>query len=100
MASSVMFDPAARDVFEPLPGLIRNDSHTVFLAILPNRVAYVKPIDDPVFSAHRPWQSVNADGIPNEPLYLPDHPGRVIGCTVQVVTSLADHISDVITNLY
>lgn len=80
-----MYDPSDRHVFEPLPGLVRNDSETALLAVYPNKIVYVNPVNDPVFSAHRPWKSVNGDGDAHEPLYLPDHPGRVIGCAVQVL---------------
>lgn len=51
---------------------------------MPNSMTYGSPIDDPLYSAHKPLQ------IGNDTIYLPDHPFKVVGCAQQVSSTFFD----------
>jgi len=49
------------------------------IGIFMGQVAYSTPIDDPLFSAHKP----SADNMEKgRYIYYPDDPDRVVGCKV------------------
>lgn len=42
--------------------MANEQSDVTLITILPNAVFYQRPVDDPFFSAHRPFECVTYDG--------------------------------------
>lgn len=68
----------------PLPEMQRTDSDLALLAVWFNRVLYETPVEDPLFSAHKPIPYVVGGGHPDGSLYVSDNIAGVVGCAVQV----------------
>jgi hypothetical protein len=68
---------------DPLPTLARNDADVAFIAIFPSKQLFVEPVDDLIFSAHRPVLVPGVPGLENTTRYLSDHHYGIIGCTEQ-----------------
>jgi hypothetical protein len=71
----------------PLEGLRRNDAD-LNIKFLGSPVRYNHPVDDPLFSAHRPVTDFDLN-IGNITRYVADSPLTGVGCTVQVCWSHA-----------
>lgn len=68
----------------PIPEMQRPDADIALAAVWLNDMIYEKPVDDPLFSAHREWIYTPGGGYPNETKYKSDHVAGVIGCAQQV----------------
>ncbi|KAJ4302760.1 hypothetical protein N0V90_001651 [Kalmusia sp. IMI 367209] len=66
----------------PLPEMHRNDADIVLIPVWPNAVVYEKPVDDPLFTAHRVEMRPQASG-KDKALYWSDFPVGVVGCALQ-----------------
>ncbi|KAF1915506.1 hypothetical protein BDU57DRAFT_452145, partial [Ampelomyces quisqualis] len=67
-----------------IPEMQRDDADVSLAAVWLNDVNYETPVDDPLFSAHRPWIYTPGGGYPNQTLYKSDHGAGVVGCAQQV----------------
>ncbi|KAF2736964.1 hypothetical protein EJ04DRAFT_562032 [Polyplosphaeria fusca] len=66
---------------KPLPEMARNDSDLVVMAVWQNSIRYNKPVDDPLFSAHKVLNRTTAIGKLTR--YGADYPAGVVGCAEQ-----------------
>ena len=57
-----------------------------FKPVVPNRIQYVNPVDDPLYSAHKVVYDVLRGK--NITTYAPDYPIRLVSCLQQVSTTL------------
>lgn len=65
----------------PLPDMNRTDADVALIALWPRAARYEKPVDDPMFAAHKPVIYNTFEG--NYTAYKPDHPVGLLGCAVQ-----------------
>ena len=70
--------------FNTIPEMQRNDADVTLGAIWLNDVLYEKPVNDPVFFAHKEWTYLPGGGYAGVTFYRPDHEAGVIGCAEQV----------------
>jgi hypothetical protein len=68
--------------FRVIPELDRKDADVSLKLVTKNSLKYLRPVDDPLFSAHRA-QNVTMQG-GGMIQYLSDFPGSIIGCVQQV----------------
>lgn len=69
---------------EPLPEMSVEDVDLEVVMITKNRQTYGNPVNDPIFSAHDPFEvASNIEG-ENETVYFSDFPNSIVGCTLQV----------------
>jgi hypothetical protein len=67
-----------------MPLLKRNDSDLVVGFILQHGTAYAKPVDDPLFPAHK-VSTLHSPENSTQMFYLPDSPALgIFGCQIQV----------------
>lgn len=71
-------------VLYPLPEMRRDDADLVLKLVAKNRITYDNPVNDPIFSAHTKFTTVDETDGSNVTLYYSDFPASVIGCTQQV----------------
>ncbi|KAF2277918.1 uncharacterized protein EI97DRAFT_415680 [Westerdykella ornata] len=69
------------DTFVLRPELQRPDADVALKLVMKNKVMYYKPVDDPLFLAHREKKSLYSQGWQTR--YLSDFPGSVVGCALQ-----------------
>lgn len=86
--SSSIFSYLQPDVaaigIDPIPEMRRTDADIALAAVWLNDVTYEKPVDDPLFSAHKVWIYTPGGGYPNETKYKSDFAAGVVGCAQQV----------------
>jgi hypothetical protein len=69
----------------PLQDMQRDDADVTLIHIFKNSVAYLLPVDDPLFAAHKAENiSQGLNGQAELTSYFSDFPAGVIGCSVQV----------------
>jgi hypothetical protein len=68
----------------PTDALRRHDADIVMLALSSNSVMFLNPVDDLVFSAHRPLRYTDISTGENVTVYTADDVISVISCTEQV----------------
>lgn len=69
--------------YSPIPELYSNDSDLFLTFVLMHSISYMKPVDDPLFSAHRSIPELLTDNSTST-RYLADEPVSVFGCQNQV----------------
>jgi hypothetical protein len=57
--------------------------------VMPNSVTYNNPVNDPLYSAHRPVQIYDDTQGRNYTRYMPDHPIKGVSCLQQVSVALS-----------
>lgn len=67
----------------PLPEMNRTDADVALVSVWSNAVVYEKPVEDPLFAAHRAEERQQSSG-KNKTLYWADHYAGVVGCAQQV----------------
>ncbi|KAF2823685.1 hypothetical protein CC86DRAFT_468717 [Ophiobolus disseminans] len=67
----------------PIPEMHRIDADVDLGVIWLNSVMYEKPVNDPLFSAHKNWTYLPGGGYAGEPRYLSDNAAGVIACSTQ-----------------
>ena len=67
---------------EPIPEMAVNNNDITLIVIYPNGIVYERPVNDPLFSAHKSFLRRTDDG--NLTYYASDYPFLVIGCEAQV----------------
>lgn len=86
--SSSIFSYLQPDVaaigIDPILEMRRTDADIALAAVWLNDVTYEKPVDDPLFSAHKVWIYTPGGGYPNETKYKSDFAAGVVGCAQQV----------------
>jgi hypothetical protein len=76
---AVHYPSASSPKWTPLPELMRNDAHVSVVQIEYPSVTFTKPVDDPLFPAHR-----NSTNAMSTAVFKPDFPVGAMGCTEQV----------------
>jgi hypothetical protein len=66
----------------PLPEMNRTDADVALAAITFRVARYQKPVDDPMFAAHKPLLDPD---FANNTVYGSDYPVGLLGCAVQVL---------------
>ncbi|CAO2656658.1 Nn.00g054610.m01.CDS01 [Neocucurbitaria sp. VM-36] len=78
---------SAGSTFDPIPELRREDGDTGLKTIGLNGIKYLKPVNDALFSAHKPFTAIATIGetreIRNITTYSHDDPLKAIGCLQQ-----------------
>jgi hypothetical protein len=69
---------------DALPEMQRDDADVAVIAVWMNNVSYEDPVDDPLFTAHRPQTYIVGGGYPDYTKYYSDYHAGVIGCAQQV----------------
>jgi len=73
------------DTLSPIAGMDRNGTADLTqLIFMPNAITYERPVNDPLFSAHKTMIKSTLSGV-NFTYYAPDDPFLVMGCEVQVI---------------
>ncbi|KAF2734975.1 hypothetical protein EJ04DRAFT_436020 [Polyplosphaeria fusca] len=77
---------AAFSNHQPLPEMSRTDADTTLILFQKNMVWYLTPVEDPVFGAHRVFNSLSTatGGGQRRDVYLSDTVGTAVGCTEQL----------------
>ena len=78
-ANSSPFD----GIIDPLPEMNRTDADVALIPVWANAVVYDRPVEDPLFAAHRLEMRQTGTG-KDKALYWSDHYAGVIGCALQV----------------
>ncbi|KAH7386872.1 hypothetical protein DE146DRAFT_185138 [Phaeosphaeria sp. MPI-PUGE-AT-0046c] len=68
---------------DPIPEMQRDDADVALAAIWLNDVTYEKPVEDPLFSAHKEYIYTPGGGYPNETKFKSDYAAGVVGCAQQ-----------------
>ena len=63
----------------PIPQLNSTDADLTLLFLSAYAITYPAPVDDPIFAAHKPWNSSGVDGT----YYVADSPVTVLACMEQ-----------------
>ncbi|KAF2111917.1 hypothetical protein BDV96DRAFT_499062 [Lophiotrema nucula] len=75
---------AAGSQFEPLDGMKADDADLTLVLLALNAVKYANPVEDPVFSAHKPFlRTIESSYGINETIYFSDWANGVMGCREQ-----------------
>ena len=71
--------------FDPIPELQRDDADTTIFFLSANDIAYLAPVDDPLYSAHVQAPTTLDDPAESgaQTFYYRDQPVGVLGCTQQ-----------------
>lgn len=80
-----------------LPAMNHSNGDVTIMQIFLNAVFYAHPVDDPLFSAHKPSNVSVAPDIGQ--FYAPDNPGGAIGCLEQVLYHQSDESSCIKSNI-
>ncbi|KAF2024892.1 hypothetical protein EK21DRAFT_20904, partial [Setomelanomma holmii] len=80
--------------FNTLSEMQRTDADVALAAIWLNFIMYEKPVNDPLFSAHKKWIYQPGGGYPDEIRYQSDNAAGVVGCTEQVSSPLDRFTAD------
>ncbi|KAL5380203.1 hypothetical protein DPSP01_008004 [Paraphaeosphaeria sporulosa] len=67
----------------PLPEMNRSDADVALISVWSNAVVYEKPVEDPLFAAHRVEERQQSSG-KNKTLYWSDHYAGLVGCAQQI----------------
>lgn len=85
MAYAVNKEDGYNGGYEPLPELYRDDADIAIINIGSNSVMYRKPVEDPIFSAHkRIIKSPFGVSGTNKTFYMADTTNSGMGCAAQV----------------
>ncbi|KAH7392537.1 hypothetical protein BKA66DRAFT_457717 [Pyrenochaeta sp. MPI-SDFR-AT-0127] len=68
--------------FDPLPELASDDGDLTLIMATLNQVRYSMPVEDPFFSAHKPFNWI-ASATDNMTVYFSDWPNAMMGCKQQ-----------------
>lgn len=74
----------------PAPGL-RPDNADLSLVSMLSSVSYTKPVHDPWFLALKEFQSYDQTARKSHTMFIPEIPGKVMACTLQVSSYLDHH---------
>lgn len=69
--------------FDPIPELATEDGDLTLIMVTLNQVRYSKPVEDPFFTAHKPFEWI-ASTTDNMTVYFSDWPNAMMGCKQQV----------------
>jgi hypothetical protein len=80
----------------PIPEMRRNDTDISLAAVWLNDVVYEAPVNDPLFSAHKPWIYTPGGGYPNQTQYKSDNRAGVVGCAQQVQSPITSQLASIL----
>jgi hypothetical protein len=89
-------DSVAANAFDPLPELRVNEADLTLIMVTLNQVKYQVPVDDPFFSAHKPYNLVGSTTT-NTTVYFSDWPNAVMACKQQVQMLLSFRMAPKLT---
>lgn len=76
-------DSIAGNAFDPIPELRVSEADLTLIMVTLNQVKYQMPVEDPFFSAHKPYDMV-VSKTKNTTVYFSDWPNAMMGCKQQV----------------